>query len=124
MDGSMVPSGLRILSGDSSSEFRFATDRLRRTAVEGFFAQVDFVRRHGLTGDEGMGRAIVPGKEGRGMVTALVAVDALVADKEGTGGVLGITMDGLSHESRIRAAAANLSSWRESEPPRQANPSR
>ncbi len=54
-------------------------------------------------------------------MAALVAVDALVADKEGTGGVLGVTMDGLGHErgygplrrifivAGIRAAAAGES---------------
>jgi hypothetical protein len=79
-----------------------AANRSDRTIIQCLVALPHFVRRHGLTGDKGMGRAIVPGKESRGMVTALVAVDALVADKEGTGGVLGITMDGLGHESEIR----------------------
>lgn len=114
MDGSTAPSGLKIPFGDLPSEFRFAADRLRRTAVAGFFAEIDFVRRDRLPGDEGMGLAVVAGKEGGGMVTALVAVDAFVVDEERTAGVLGKAMDGSGHEPSIRESGGLLSPRRES----------
>jgi hypothetical protein len=100
---------LRTRSSDPSSALLVADDRPDRAAIERFFAAADFLRIRGLPGDEGMRRAVVPLEKSGSVMAALVAVNAFVADEERTGDILGVTMDGLGHEWKIRNRPVNLS---------------
>lgn len=87
----------------------FLQNGLDRTGIERFVTNGVFLSGGGLTDHEGVGPLVVPCKECGSMVPALVAIDAVGAHIKATGGVLGVSVMGICHETRIRRIGIDLS---------------